>query len=171
MTDPTASDAGRSSPKPVIVHTDDCPAWWVVGDRYTSLLAAEETGGAFSLFEFVVPAGRGSPPHIHHAEHETFVIITGEMEFTVAGMPTRVGPGSVVFGARGVPHNFRNVGDSEARMIVICTPAGLERFFAAAGVPAADRTSTPPPPTEADKARMIATAPDFQVELLLPRDH
>lgn len=157
-----------TDPVPLVTHTVDRPAWWVVGDRYTTLLAAEETGGAFSLFEFIVPAGRGSPPHIHHAEHETFVVIAGEMEFTVAGSPTRVGPGGVVFGARGVAHNFRNVGTTEARMIVICTPGGLERFFAAAGVPARDRTSTPPLPTDADKARMLAIAPQHRVELLPP---
>lgn len=162
------SETVPTPPAPLIARTEDRPAFWVVGDRYTVLLSAAETGGAFSLFEFVVPAGRGSPPHIHHAEHETFVVIAGEVEFTVAGTPTRVGPGGVVFGARDVPHNFRNVGTTEARMIVVCTPGGLERFFAAAGVPAGDRTSTPPAPTEADKARMIAIAPQHGVELLLP---
>ncbi|NBN77489.1 cupin domain-containing protein [Microvirga tunisiensis] len=171
MSEQTRPDAQTPAPVPLISHLHERPAWWVVGDRYTSLLAAEETGGSFSLFEFIVPAGRGSPPHIHHAEHETFVIISGEVEFTVAGTASRVGPGGVVFGARGVAHNFRNVGESEARMIVICTPGGLERFFAAAGVPTTDRTATPPAPTQDDKARMIAHAPAFQVELLLPGSH
>lgn len=155
-------------PEPLIVETADRPAFWVVGDRYTVLLSAEETGGAFSLFEFVVPAGRGSPPHIHHREDETFVVIEGLVEFTVAGVARRVGAGGVVFGARGVAHNFRNVGDGDARMIVTTTPGGLERFFAAAGVPAADRVSTPPAPGPEDKARMLAIAAGHGIELLIP---
>jgi quercetin dioxygenase-like cupin family protein len=150
---------------PLVTRTEDRPAWWVVGDRYTVLLSAEETGGLFSLFEFVVPAGRGSPPHVHHREDETFHVIAGEVEFTVDGTAHRVGPGGVVFGARGVPHNFRNVGEAEARMIVVTTPGGLERFFAEAGVPAADRTSTPPAPTDEDKKRMLSIARGHGVEL------
>jgi mannose-6-phosphate isomerase-like protein (cupin superfamily) len=164
-------NTAKIPPVPLITHLADRPAYWVVGDRYTTLLSAEETDGAFSLFEFIVPAGRGSPPHIHHGEHETFVVLSGEMEFTVAGQANRIGPGGLVFGARGVAHSFRNVGQTEARMIVVCTPGGLERFFAAAGVKAADRTSTPPAPTEADKARMLAIALDHQVELLPPPGH
>lgn len=162
------SNDETAAPEPLITRVEERPAYWVVGDRYTALLTAEETGGAFSLFEFVVPAGRGSPPHIHHAEHETFIVLAGEVEFTVAGRASRVLPGGVVFGARGVPHNFRNVGDVEARMIVICAPGGLERFFASAGVPARDREATPPAPTEADKARLIAAAPAHGVEILVP---
>lgn len=162
------SQASTTAPIPLVTSTEDRPAFWVVGDRYTVLLTAEETGGAFSLFEFVVPPGRGSPPHIHHAEHETFVVVEGELEFTVAGAASRVGPGGVVFGAKDVPHNFRNVGTTDARMIVVCAPGGLERFFAAAGVPAANRHDTPPAPTDADKARMLAIAPRHGVELLVP---
>jgi quercetin dioxygenase-like cupin family protein len=159
------------TPKPLVAQAADRPAYWVVGDRYTVLLSAEETGGLFSMFEFVVPAGRGSPPHVHHREDETFHVLEGEVEFTVDGVPHRVGPGAVVFGARDVVHNFRNVGTADARMIVVTTPGGLERFFAEAGVPAADRTSTPPAPTDADKARMIEAAPRYGVELRLPAHH
>lgn len=155
-------------PQPLITDTAERPAWWVVGDRYTVLLSAEETGGAFSLFEFVVPVGRGSPPHIHRREDETFVVIEGLVEFTVAGVSHRVGPGGVVFGARDVAHNFRNVGERDARMIVMTTPGGLERFFAAAGVPAGDRVSTPPAPGPDDKARMLAIAAAHGVDLLVP---
>jgi quercetin dioxygenase-like cupin family protein len=155
-------------PEPLVVATESRPAFWVVGDRYTVLLSAEETGGAFSLFEFVVPAGRGSPPHIHRREDETFAVVEGLVEFTVAGVGHLVGPGGVVFGARDVAHNFRNVGDGDARMIVMTTPGGLERFFEAAGVPAADRVSTPPAPTPQDKARMLAIAAAHGVELLVP---
>lgn len=165
-------DTGQgAAPAALVTHISERPAWWVVGDRYTLLLGARETGGLFSLFEFIVPAGRGSPPHIHHGEHETFHVIEGEMEFNVDGKVSRVGPGGVVFGARGIAHNFRNVGDHDARMIVVCSPGGLEDFFAAAGVPAFDRSATPPAPTDADKARMLAIAPRHQVELLRPSGH
>lgn len=37
--------------------------------------------------------------------------------------------GSFVFVPRGTPHCFQNVGSDPARILVIFTPAGMERFF------------------------------------------
>jgi mannose-6-phosphate isomerase-like protein (cupin superfamily) len=42
----------------------------------------EQTGGAFTLLEAVVPLGGGPPPHIHHLEDEVFVILEGELLVT-----------------------------------------------------------------------------------------
>ncbi len=137
-----------------------------MGDRYTVLLTAEETGGQFSLFDFEVPAGRGAPPHVHSREDETFLILEGEVEFTVAGEARRTGPGDVVFGAKGVGHSFRNVGIGMARLKVITTPGGFEKFFAASGVPAGDRGKTAPLPNDEDKARMQRVAPEYGIEIL-----
>jgi hypothetical protein len=39
--------------------------------------------------------------------------------------PTR----SFMFIPRGTPHCFQNVGDGPARLLVMFTPAGMERFF------------------------------------------
>ena len=38
-------------------------------------------------------------------------------------------------GKGDVPHTFKNVGDKAGRMIVVVTPAGLEKFFAEIGTP------------------------------------
>jgi hypothetical protein len=37
--------------------------------------------------------------------------------------------GSFVFVPRGTPHAFQNVGDTPARLLVMFTPSGMERFF------------------------------------------
>jgi hypothetical protein len=34
-----------------------------------------------------------------------------------------------VFVPRGTPHNFQNVGEGPARILVMFTPAGMESFF------------------------------------------
>lgn len=151
---------------PLMTKFAERPGYWVMGDRYTVLLTAGETGGQFSLFDFEVPAGRGSPQHIHRREDETFVVVEGELEFTVAGEARRAEPGDVVLGARGLAHNFRNVGTGTARLLVITTPGGLEKFFAAAGVPAGERGKTPPLPNDEDKARMLRVAPEHGIEML-----
>ena len=40
-----------------------------------------------------------------------------------------VGPGGSAFMPRGSIHTFKNVGDQALRLLIITTPAGMEKFF------------------------------------------
>src|SRR5687768_17579851 len=77
----------------VYVPPGEGEAVWLLGDTYTLKISGEQTGGAFTLLEAVVPLGGGPPPHIHHLEDEVFVILEGELLVTVAGrtLPAPVG--------------------------------------------------------------------------------
>jgi mannose-6-phosphate isomerase-like protein (cupin superfamily) len=149
-----------------IPSSDAYRVYSVVGDRYTFLLTAEHTEGAYAVFEFFVPPGSGSPPHVHHREDEAFYVVDGEFEFTVAGQPLRVSAGQSVFGRRGVPHNFKNVGSIPGRMIVTITPAGLEEFFAEVGTPLRSREDAPAVPSPEDIRRLKEAGPKYGLELL-----
>jgi uncharacterized cupin superfamily protein len=37
------------------------------------------------MFDAIVPPGGGPPPHIHSREEESFLILEGEITFTVGG--------------------------------------------------------------------------------------
>jgi len=139
--------------------------YWVAGDRYTFKLTAADTGGAFSLFHFIVPPDSGSPPHTHAREDETFFILKGTVRIRAGDTTVTAGSGDTVFGPRGVTHTFHNVGADDAEMLCLAVPAGVEEFFVAAGQPAPDPMTTPPRPTEADKARMAEVAPRFGITL------
>ena len=144
------------------------PVYSVVGDRYTFLLTGAQTGGAYAVFDFYVPAGGGTPPHVHSREDEAFLVVDGEFEFVVKGEPTRLGPGGFLLARRDVPHQFRNVGGTPGRMVVTVTPAGFEDFFAEVGTPLTSRDDAPVPPSADDIARLIRVAPKYGVELLEP---
>jgi quercetin dioxygenase-like cupin family protein len=92
-------------------------------------LSGAETGGLYAVMEGWTPPGAGPGPHRHSREDETFYVLEGEYEFTVAGQAVRAPAGSLVFGARGISHSFKNIGGSTARLLVLIQPAGLERFF------------------------------------------
>ena len=143
-------------------------AYSVVGDRYTFLLTGADTGGTHAVFEFYVPAGSGSPPHVHRREDEAFYIIDGEFEFTVAGKPVRVAAGGFLLGRRGVPHNFKNIGATPGRMVVTVTPAGLEGFFSEIGTRLATPDAAPTLPTPEDIQKLLRTAPKYGLEIFLP---
>ncbi len=143
------------------------PSYSVVGDRYTYLVTGVETNGAFAMFEAYVPAGNGSPPHVHHREDEMFYVIEGEFEFNVAGEPKRLGAGDFLLGQRGVPHNFKNVGMLPGRMLITVTPAGFEGFFAEIGIELGSKDDEPIPPTAEDIEKLIQAAPKYGVEIMV----
>jgi mannose-6-phosphate isomerase-like protein (cupin superfamily) len=105
------------------------------------LLRSEQTGGEVSVIE--TAPGPGPGPRLHHHDFdEAFYVIEGELTFQLRDEFLRVGPGELAFAPRGVPHTFANLSDAPARQLIVCTPAGFERYFARM---AAEREGTDPP--------------------------
>jgi mannose-6-phosphate isomerase-like protein (cupin superfamily) len=88
---------------------------------------AQTTGGAFSIFEENSPVN--TPLLVHEHEDELFFVIEGEHVFQVGDEAFQVGPGGLVFAPRSVPHSQRRVMERTGRVLVMCSPAGLEGFF------------------------------------------
>jgi len=145
------------------------PTVYIVGDTYTFLLTGAQTGGACTVFRARVPPGKGPPPHVHHREDEIFQVLKGRMHFEVGGRTLAAGPGDVVFATRDVPHVFRNAGETDAEMIITCIPGGIDGFFLGAGLPASDPDLPAPEPLASDIERLLAAAPDYGIEILLPK--
>jgi quercetin dioxygenase-like cupin family protein len=100
-----------------------------VGGPLTFKARGEQTGGALSAFENVIPPGQGPPLHTHLNEDESWYVLDGSLRFKL-GSELRAAPtGSFVFVPRGTPHCFQNIGSGPATILVIFTPAGMERFF------------------------------------------
>ena len=115
----------------------------IAGDTYTILVSGAETAGRYCLIDMHVPDGGGPPPHRHDFE-EMFSVIEGELEFTFRGEASLVRAGSTVNIPANAPHAFKNVSGAAVRMLCMCTPAGQEEFFLAAGDLVGSRTAPPP---------------------------
>jgi quercetin dioxygenase-like cupin family protein len=100
------------------------------GVKYRTILSAEATGGKISIVDSLSPVGSGPPRHVHEAEDEIFVIVTGWCKFLLEGEELIRGPGETVFIPRGSEHTFQIIGDIPGRHLVILTPGGFEGFFA-----------------------------------------
>src|SRR5262245_49902355 len=94
------------------------------------LLRSEEPGGEVSAIASTVPAAFGGPPLHRHDFHEGFYVLDGGLPFKPGKELRTVGPAELAFAARGVPQTFANQNDRDARFLLICTPAGFERYFA-----------------------------------------
>ena len=139
----------------------------VVGDVYRFLATGDDTGGKYATFEAVVPPGGGPPPHVHAREEESFLVLEGEITFTVNGERFVAMAGAFANMPVGVPHTFKNESDRPARMVVSVVPAGLEKMFFEVGVELA--TGEPGgPPSPAEIERLLAAAPRYGIELRLP---
>lgn len=101
----------------------------VLGIEHRITVAAEDTGGAYALVEIVNAPGLGIPPHVHANEEETFHVLEGNVTFQVGEESLVASPGTTVHLPRGVPHRFAAEGTAPARMLLVLSPAGLERMF------------------------------------------
>ena len=141
-------------------RTDDL--FYFLGTPTSLRATAATTNGAFGLVEGQLPPGFESPYHVHTNEDEAFYVVEGEMAFVVDGAWMVGGPGAYVFGPRNIPHGFKVVSDTAARMLLLCAPAGFEQFVLDLSEPEGV------PPSPPDMARLVATAAKYHIDILGP---
>lgn len=114
--------------KPAIVRRDEVEALSVLGAEVRFLCAGDMTGKAFSLMENVIPKGSGPPPHKHDWA-EAYYVISGAVEFEIAGERALVEAGDFAYTPAGTIHAFHGASEQPARMLVFDAPAHAETFF------------------------------------------
>jgi mannose-6-phosphate isomerase-like protein (cupin superfamily) len=97
--------------------------------KHVMRMMAANTGGSFGMLEAIVPPAEGSPLHVHEREDEFFRVLSGRFGFWCAGDYVELAEGGCIALPRGVPHRFRNVGETEGHLMVVVTPGGFENFF------------------------------------------
>jgi quercetin dioxygenase-like cupin family protein len=90
--------------------------------------SAEQTGGAFNLFDVLLPSGYETALHIHYAEDVAIRILEGALDVFWGEERRLAEAGSFFFQPRGMPHGFRVTGTSPARILYMTFPAGFDGF-------------------------------------------
>jgi quercetin dioxygenase-like cupin family protein len=141
---------------------------WYNGSLMTFLATSEDTHGQFALIEAVARRGNVPPPHIHHREDEIFYVLEGEVVVSVGDRTIKGTPGTMVFLPRDVRHSF-TIESEQSRMLILLTPAGLERWFKEFSVPA-PAVMLPPAdePAYEEVQRMLEAAPRYGLEFVSP---
>jgi mannose-6-phosphate isomerase-like protein (cupin superfamily) len=98
------------------------------------LLRSEDSDGELSVIE-TAPGPGVSPPLHHHDFDEAFYVMAGQLTFQLGDERVIAGPGQR-------PHTYANLGTTPARQLIVCAPAGFERYFARM---AAERQGADPP--------------------------
>jgi quercetin dioxygenase-like cupin family protein len=90
----------------------------------------DENGTDVLLIEDWVDPGGGVPPHIHPDQEERFLVLEGEVTFTLGRSKRRAGPGQTVVVPPNTRHAFQNSGSETAHMRVRARPShDLEDFL------------------------------------------
>jgi quercetin dioxygenase-like cupin family protein len=143
----------------------------VTGDVYRFLATGDDTNGTYAIWEAIVPPGGGPPQHVHGREEEGFYILEGEITFQIGNERIVATPGMFANMPIGTPHSFKNESDQPAKMIISVAPAGLEKMFFEIGATMPEGSTTALPPTNAEIEKLLAIAPQYGIEIQLPRHH
>ena len=141
--------------------------YWLLGMLQTIKIGRDDTAGQYGLLEIVVPAGVGSPWHVHPEEDEWFYVLEGEMTFWVGDTRLSLTAGSFAFGPKGVPHTFYAEAGG-ARALVGFAPMQFEGFQREVGEPAPERVLPPPLEGHPDMAQLLPIAARNGMEILGP---
>src|SRR3954451_11535398 len=117
---------------------------WFLGTLATIRVQGEAVDGRFALIEFRFPQ-YASPPLHTHPQDESYVILEGRLTIVAGDRRFDLGPGGTGVVPMGVAHTVR-VDSETARVVVLRTPAGLERVFTHGSIPATAATLPPPEP-------------------------
>jgi len=114
---------------------------WFVGTLAIIRIPGEATGERLAVIEFLFPH-LASPPLHTHPQDESYIVLDGSLTVQAADRRFQLGPGGTAVVPMGVAHTFR-VDSETARVLVLSTPAGLERFVRDGSVPATAATLPP----------------------------
>src|SRR5207302_2009409 len=127
---------------------------WFLGTLAIVRVPGEASEGRFALIEFLFPR-HASPPLHTHPQDESYIVRDGRLTVVAGERRFELDAGATAVVPMGVAHTFR-VESETARVLVLSTPAGLERFVRDGSVSASAPTLPPadtprPAPEELDR--------------------
>lgn len=125
-----------------------------LGARVKPLLLSTETGGNFSVFEFIEVKGLEAPFHIHENEDEIWRVVEGEITFYLEGEEIHTVSGDTVFVPRGKSHTFR-LKTETAKAILSLTSTDFENVIREIARPAVSDNDFPNQPITKEQAEKL----------------
>lgn len=125
-----------------VLGPDEGPAVWMFDALDTIKAEANQTGGAFTLFEFLDFEGSTVPLHFNERWDRGFYILGGSYTFFIGDDVRPASPGTWIFVPRGTAHSWR-CDSPKGRLLNLTVPGGFERFYREVGENVSDRRTLP----------------------------
>src|SRR5580704_6911480 len=114
---------GKENTMAIVENQQAAEIPWRPGYRRFTL-AGPEQGVACSASLSVIEPGAGAPTHFHNTADEVIVVLDGTLEMWIGDERRLVGANRTVALPAGVPHGFRAVGATPARILAFLPQAG-----------------------------------------------
>lgn len=137
---------------------------WFLGTSMHFHATAEETGGALTVVEQVMPEGFSPPRHVHAREDGVIYVLEGVLVVEIGTERRTVHKSESIFLPKGIPHTFR--AQVPSRILEVSTPGGIDAFYVENGVAAENHGL--PDPKAPDIPRLVETARRREVEIIGP---
>ena len=101
-------------------------------DRIVFTKTAHQTDGeVFGLEVFIRAGAPGTPEMVHPLQDEGFELLSGSLDFRIAGQERRLEAGESLIIPKGTPHHWWNASDEQTHALVELRPAlRSEELFA-----------------------------------------
>jgi mannose-6-phosphate isomerase-like protein (cupin superfamily) len=152
--------------KPYALGREEGEAIWMFDSLDTIKADAEQTGGGFTVVEFLDFEGSSVPLHVNGRWDTGFYILDGEYTFVIADDTVAVSPGAWVYVPRRTPHAWR-CDSAGGRLLNVTVPGGFEGFYRQAGESVPDRSQLPAR-REPDVQALSSTAAQYGIEIVGP---
>jgi quercetin dioxygenase-like cupin family protein len=83
------------------------------GQEAHVLVSSDQTDDAFCMLRFSSPPGNVTPPHLHRATDETFLIESGEVEINLGGKLLHGRMGDVIYLPKGKSPRSKSQGERQ----------------------------------------------------------
>jgi quercetin dioxygenase-like cupin family protein len=155
--DSAGNTVSRTAPAGILRLAGEARAGDLGPNRAIFTLSGNETGGQYSLTEFIMapPPAPGPPPHIHEDADEAIYVLEGTLEMAIGEQRVTGSTGSMMLVPRGNLHALANPGPGPARMLIILSPPGYEGFWR----------------EMADLRAKLGGPPDAETTLMLQREY
>ena len=154
---------GEAQLIPALTSRNKENSYWYIGHLMSLLVTSRETEGRYAMLRATERRGLEPPPHTHTKEDETFLILEGEVVYTVGNQNFHAKQGDAMFLPKNIQHSFK-IQTEKLETLILLTPGGLENYFVEMSKPA-EKLELPPLPTgPPDIAKLIATASKYGVQ-------
>jgi mannose-6-phosphate isomerase-like protein (cupin superfamily) len=113
-------------------HADEATRYKINPEEEIAIkVSSEETDGAYCVIEHRGGLQAAPPVHLHRKADEIFEVLEGRVGFWLAGQIVEAKPGMTIAIPKNMPHAWRNLGETESRMLITFIPGGTDGFFEA----------------------------------------
>ncbi len=137
-------------------------SYWYIGHLMSLVLTSEQTGGKYALLRATERRGMEPPPHTHTKEDEAFLVLEGEVIYTVGGQTFNAKAGDVMFLPKNIQHSFK-IQTEQLETLMLLTPGGFENYFVEMSTAAEEVKLPPMPQGPPDFEKIVAIASKYGI--------